>query len=103
MVMATSILGFRSNETGSEVTSVPGAIVISDLPLNVSALMVDASIVLLPFETAICTTFIVTGSLLNSLENFKRRFFPPTDTHTTWRNVLLVRPGAGGMFWGSTN
>src|SRR5208282_4400486 len=32
-----------------------------------------------------------------------RRCFPPMDTCTTWRSVLLVKPGGGGRFRGSVN
>ena len=52
---------------------------------------------------AICTAFIVTGLVLNSFENLTCRLSPPMDTQTTCRSVLLLNPGAGGMFRGSTS
>ena len=56
-----------------------------------------------PAETAICTDFIVTGLVLNSLENLTRRVSPPNETRTTCRNELLVKPGEGGILPGSTS
>jgi hypothetical protein len=46
---------------------------------------------------------MVTGLVLNSLENLTLSVSPPMDTLTTCLNELLVRPGSGGMLCGSTN
>jgi len=46
---------------------------------------------------------MVTGFLLNSLENFTRRTSPPIETRTTWRNELSVKPGKGGLLRVSTS
>jgi hypothetical protein len=40
---------------------------------------------------------------LNSLESRKRTFSPPMETWTTWRKVLLLKPGDGGRLLVSTN
>ena len=59
--------------------------------------------VLPPFDAAICTDFIVTELVLNSLENLTRSVSPPIETRTTCRKELLDNPGKGGIFPGSTN
>jgi hypothetical protein len=58
---------------------------------------------LLPADRAIWADSTVTGEVPKALENRTRRCFPPMDTWTTWRNVLLVKPGGGGRLRGSVN
>jgi hypothetical protein len=103
MVIAISILGFKSNEIGSEVIATPGLIVIIGLLLKDNFLIVDVSIALPPFEAAICTALMVTGLVPNSFENLTRRQSAPRETRTTCRNVLLLNPGGGGLLFGSTS
>jgi hypothetical protein len=103
MVIATSILGVNINAIGSDVTTAPASMVTSVLPLNLNSLLVDRPIAEPPVETAICTDFIVTAPVLNSLENLRRNVSPPIETRTICRNELFVKPGEGGIFPGSTS
>src|SRR3989339_809989 len=103
MVMATSIRCVRVKAIGSEVTATPAFIVTSERPLNFSSLLVTALIVLPPVDAAMCTDFIATALVLNSLENFRRIVSPPMEIRTTCRNELLVKPGEGGILPGSTS
>src|SRR5665647_3910092 len=103
MVIARSILDFKSNEIGSEVIIAPEFIVTSVFPLNFNSLLVAASMVFPPVDTAIFTAFSVTALLLNTFENRMRRLSLPSETRTICRNELLVNPGVGGTLPGSTS
>ena len=103
MVMARSILDFESDEMGSEVIIAPGFMVTSVLPLNFNSLLVVASMVFPPVDTAIFTAFSVTALVLNAFEKRMRRLSLPIETRTICRKELLVNPGAGGTFPGSTS
>lgn len=56
-----------------------------------------------PLETAMYTDSRVTGLVLNSFENFRRRVSPPKDTLMICRKALSVNPGDGGLLLVSTN
>jgi hypothetical protein len=61
MVIAILERGFNIKLTGSEITVVPGSIIVSTLLSNLSVCSVDLSIMPFPVETAIRADFIVTG------------------------------------------
>ena len=68
------------------------------MPENLSCLLLPAVSALVPAESATCASFKVTGVEPYSLEKRKRIFWPPIETRTICRSVLLVSPGAGGSF-----
>src|SRR5262245_37105986 len=97
IVTATFVSGDRLNANGSENTAWPAGIVRQVAPPNVSAVSVAASMALPLVDRATCTAFIVTGPSPNSFDRRRRSCCPPIDVNTTWRSVLFVRPGAGGL------
>ncbi len=102
MVIATRMLGVRRKAMGSDVTDAPDASEAEAFPANESAFRVVASILFPPLDTAMFTAFSSVAWVLLTLVNFKRRVSPPIETRTTWRRVLLVSPGEGGMLADST-
>src|SRR5262245_55195918 len=100
IVMATLVSGASVKANGSENTAWPIWIVTEAEPANVSATSVEVLIappVAAP-ASATWTAFIVTGPLPNSFDSRSLSWLPLIDVNTNWRSVLLVRPGAGGLF-----
>lgn len=95
--------GATLNVTRSEVIEPFAGMVASGLPVNVSATSEFRSIEAPPTDLARRAVLITNAPLLYSLESRKRTFSPPIDTCTIWRNVLLLRPGEGGLFAVSTS
>jgi hypothetical protein len=91
------MFGVKGKATGSEVAIPPALMVKEELPPNFNCLIVDASIVLPPVETAIFTEFIVTDVAQVLFENFIRTVSPPIETRTICRSVLLAIYGEGGV------
>src|SRR3977135_2691262 len=101
MVTARSLSAGTSYSRGSEVAMAPGAMRTESAPANVRGGSLVTSMALLPRERAMWADVMANGLVPNVFENRTRTVGPPTEMWITWRSVLPVSPGAGGMVRGA--